>query len=223
MLGIRTFFFSLLLLSSLLLRAQEAPLPSITDSLRVAFEEAPRFVARIHTRNAFVTGVPIRTYGGKIGLAYGKRVNVGVGVHWIEPGRTYKKKLAEDLEEDRELRMVYGSVYFEYSFLYRKHWQVTIPVSVGVGRSWEKRNPLPELQGFEKIQALNHGAVIMYEPGMIAEYQFLEYFGIGGGVGLRLMLLNNRRIDQQFTAPTWELRFRVKLGEIWNRVKSQAS
>ena len=223
MLGLRTFFFSIILLLTLSLKAQEDPLPSITDSLRLAFEESPRFVARVHTRNAFITGVPIRTYGGKVGLAYGERVNFGIGAHWIEPGRTYKRRLSENLEEHRELRMVYGSVYFEYSFLYRKHWQVTIPASLGVGRSWEMRNPLPELPDFNKTQALNHGAVIMYEPGMIVEYQFLKYFGIGGGLGLRLMLLNNRKIDQQFTAPTWELRFRVKLGDIWNRVMSHES
>lgn len=103
-----------------------------------------------------------------------------------------------------DVRMVYGSAYFEYAFHHDEDWRIILPVQLGAGLSWLQDD------GFNS----QRGLVVLYEPSMAIEYGFLDYFAIGGQIGLRLMLINNKDIDKQFTAPTWGLRFRVKLGKL---------
>ncbi|MDG1766408.1 MAG: hypothetical protein P8H98_06410, partial [Flavobacteriales bacterium] len=108
-------------------------------------------------------------------------------------------------------RMLYGSAYFEYAFHHEEDWRIILPVQLGAGMSW--------LQN-QTGENSNRGVVLLYEPSMAIEYSFLDYFAIGGQIGLRLMLINNRDIDKQFTAPTWGLRFRVKLGKLKRDIES---
>lgn len=208
-------FFLLVVLSCALSTASYGQLAShnIADSLREAFKNPPSAVARLETRNAFVTGRPVRTYGIKGGVSFGKRVAVGVGYHWLRHGDSYLFRLPGGMEEVRELRMQYLAGFFEYSFIASRNWEVTIPFVFGVGSSREF------IQEEGPRASFNRAPIVLYEPGIVAEYHFLRYFAAGAGVGMRLMLRRNPNIDQQFTAPIWELRFRVKLGRIWDDVE----
>lgn len=210
----RTFLFHLLLiLLCSELNAQEAGL-RLSDSLKWAFEQEPRVIGRLSTRNAFITGRPVRTYELKGGLNFGNRVSVGIGYHWLKHGDTYAFTREDGTQDLREIRMHYIAGFFEYAFIVRKNWEITLPFVIGIGNSREFI-----LREVGRSDALNRAGVVLYEPGIVAEYHFLKYFAVGGGLGLRLMLKNNRRIDQQFTAPIWEMRFRIKLGEIWRDQK----
>ncbi len=205
---IRIFVISVFLLTTTLSSAQQV---GLTDTIRNAFDKKPSISFRLNTRNSFVTGKPIATRGAKVGWSFGDKVSVGAGVHWIEHNTYTGATIENGIPTLSEVRMMYGSVFFEYSFIYKKRWQVFIPVQLGVGVS---RNRYFNNAGVNEFR--EGGAVILYEPGMIAEYSFLKYFGVGAGGGVRLMLLNNRRIDEQLTAPIWEVRFKVRFGELLN-------
>lgn len=190
------------------LKAQQI---GLTDTIRSAFDQKPSLSVRLNTRNSFVTGRPISTNGVKLGLNYGQKVSVGVGLHWIQHHTIIDAYFRGGVPTLEEVRMMYGSAFFEYSFIYKKRWQVFIPVHLGFGLSRGKHfNSL----GYSEFR--DQGAVILYEPGMIFEYSFLKYFGVGAGGGVRLMLLNNHQIGEQFTAPIWEVRFKFRFGEILN-------
>lgn len=210
----RTFFLALILaLVGLADASGQRANHSIADSLREAFREPPRLTGNLDTRNAFVTGRPVRTYGVKAGAAFGKRVEVGLGYHWLKHGDTYAFRFPDGSEQLRELRMNYIAAYIEYSFIAQRNWEVTIPFVLGVGRSREF------ISGERARDSFNAAAIVLYEPGIVAEYHFLRYFAAGAGVGMRLMLKGNQNIEQQFTSPIWELRFRVKLGRIWEDLR----
>lgn len=208
---VRTLFLCLLFLCSFNAVAQQ---PSLSDTLRLAFDQKPSFTAKFNTRNSFVTGRPVRTYGVKAGANFNNKVAVGVGFHWLEHDNVRIYNEGEPIEQRRELRMAYIAGYFDYIFVRRQHWEITMPVQIGIGTS--KERVLRE----EGTEDINRGGVLLYEPGMIAEYRFLKYFGIGAGVGLRIMLINNGKIDEQFTAPLYELRFRIRFGDIWKDLNS---
>lgn len=190
---------------------------NLTDSLREAFAQPPQFTGNLDTRNAFITGRPVRSYGLKGGLTYGKRVEMGIGYHWLRHGDTYAFQYDDGSEELRELRMAYVAAYFEYRFIARKHWEVTLPFVFGIGRSREFT------VGDRARDSFNGAGIVVYEPAVVAEYHFLRYFAVGAGVGVRLMVKGNQNIDQQFTSPIWELRFRVKLGKIWGDFAEEPS
>ncbi|MFM1932827.1 MAG: hypothetical protein RL226_2130 [Bacteroidota bacterium] len=183
----------------------------ITDSIRKAFDKKPVFSARLNTRNSFISGLPIATRGVKVGFNYGEQVSVGVGYHWITPNIDRVEVDEPGRQLWSELRMWYVSAYMEYSFIYHGNLQVIIPVQIGAGMSRARYHDNGTYQRFD-----DEGLVVLYEPGMVAEYSFLRYFAAGGGVGIRLMLINNRSLGEQFTAPIWEVRFKVKFGQLYN-------
>lgn len=209
---VRTLFLCLFLTSGLASLGQQ---PNLTDSLRFAFDQKPSFTANFNTRNTIVTGRPIRTRSVKAGVSFGRRVGVGIGYNWLEHDNVKIYQSDEGLEERRELRMAYGIVYFEYSFLRKQRWEITLPVQLGVGASRERL-----LSDQDPVQ-INKGGIFLYEPSMIAQYNFLKYFGIGGGVGLRIMLVNNTKIEEQFTAPVYQLHLKIRFGDIWNDITAE--
>lgn len=209
---VRTLFLCLFFASGLTSLGQQ---PNLTDSLRVAFAQKPSFTANFNTRNTIVTGRPIRTRSVKAGMSYRRRVGIGVGFHWLEHDNVKLYESIEGLEERRELRMAYGTLYFEYSFVRKQHWEITLPVHLGMGVSREL------ILSDQEPVTINRGGFLLYEPSMIAQYNFLRYFGIGGGVGLRIMLVNNGKIDEQFTAPLYQLHLKIRFGDIWNDITAE--
>jgi hypothetical protein len=115
-----------------------------------------------------------------------------------------------------ELRLAYLAPYIEYNFIHRKNWEVAIPIRFGIGRSVLL---VPQEDG--SVDHDLNGMVIHYEPAMSVKYRFLEYFGVGMAVGYRLVLENNRKIDQTFNAPTWGLLFSVDLGRIYSDLSQE--
>ncbi len=200
---IRTFFLLLIFLA--FGSATFAQPPSLSDSLIWAFEQPASWLVKFQAQNTFITGKPIRTLGLKVGRSHSDRVAYGGGLNWMTRGIESEVLNEEGQLESTDVRMIYGSAFFEYAFYHDQDWRIVLPVQIGAGTSW--------LNGADNDRR-DAGFVLLYEPAMALEYGFLKYFAVGAQVGLRLMLVNNKSIDKQFTAPTWGLRFRIKLGEL---------
>lgn len=207
----RTFF--LLLSFGLFAFAMTAQPPSISDSLSWAFDQPASWVGKLQTRNSFITGKPIRTFGLKIGRSHADRVSYGIGIHVMDKGIESPVSPLIDIERKEEVRMVYASAYFEYSFYHYQKWRIILPIHLGCGASWHKITE--EGKSFRD----DRSPVVMYEPSMAFEYQLIKYVAIGAEVGFRLMLLNNSNIPKQFTAPTWGLRVKISPGRIFDDLK----
>lgn len=114
-----------------------------------------------------------------------------------------------------KIRMHYGGPFAEYSFYRKGPWEATIPLQVCWGKSsivWS--------DGDTRRRGLT-GAILVYEPAMTIEYKVLGLIGVGGGIGYRLMLMNNREISQQFTSPLYLIRLRFITDAVIARLKSR--
>jgi hypothetical protein len=118
---------------------------------------------------------------------------------------------------EADIRMNYIAPYAEYSFYQKGPWEVSVPIQMGVGKSF-----LCYKQAGEHI-VTNRNSVVIYEPGMTFEYKILKLIGVGAGFGYRIMLRNNRTIDQQFTSPVYALRLRLIFDELHGRYKRHFS
>lgn len=210
----RTFCLLLILVTCLQASIAKGQPTDLFGEIQNSFQTKPRASFKLDSRNAFVAGTPISTFGVKTGLQFGDRVNVGLGAFWLPRG--FKLSFPETLDNAADLAMFYLAPYFEYSFIHRKNWLVTIPVQVGFGTSSIIYKP----ENTEHVR-LFQNSIVLYEPAIIAEYMFLDYFGVGGGLGFRLMIKNNPQIDEQFNSPQWMLRFRVKFGKLLEDIQSQ--
>lgn len=185
---------------------------SLSDSLSHVFREKVFPSAKLDSRNSLVSGRSARINGVKVGVSFGKKMGLGLGYNWMEKGITQYVKVNGE-EKKTEVRLGYIASYVEYSFYKKGSWEAVVPVQLGFGKSHLHYN-----SPWGK-QKLHSGNVMLYEPGMNVEYKILNLIGVGAGVGYRIMLMNNRGIDQRFTSPVYVLRFRVIFDELYRQAK----
>ncbi len=189
---------------------------NLSDSLRHVLRSKPMPTAKLDSRNSFVTGNSAQIQGVKAGLSYKKVLSFGLGYNWLATDFT-ERKLYENVSYEAFLKLRYVAPFIEYSFYKKGPWEVAVPLQIGAGKSfWQI-----EKDG-KKIK-LNEGNVWLYEPIMTVEYKVLNLIGIGGGVGYRIMLKNNREIERQFTSPVYVIRARIIFDEVIKKIKQHKS
>lgn len=204
---------------ALCLQIVNAQTISLMDSLSAAFQEQPRFQFKLDSRNSFITGNNASVMGIKVGLEFGQTASIGIGYNWLYT--KMRSELIDGIEDtpvQADIVFRYIAPYFDYSFYHKKKWEMSIPIQFGVGIS---RLQYTNAAGVTTRR--NQGLIVLYEPSMILEYLALPFIGIGGGVGYRLMLKNNKMIDERFTAPTYKLSFSLKLGVLYNQLRVHGS
>src|SRR5690606_38875424 len=89
-------------------------------------------------------------------------------------------------------------------------WEHTIPIQVGFGNAWYEHR---EYNGISVRE--NYKPVILYEPAMTTQYKLVPWFGVGVGIGYRVLLLNNRNLNENLNSPVYVFRLKVFFGEIY--------
>ena len=176
------------------------------ESIKVSLKHKPSLYATYDGRGSFISNRIAQVKSVKLGVTYNKQFTLALGYNWL------KSDFNTNVNEitPAKLRLQYISPYVEYSFLEHKNIEVTIPVILGFGRSFYK--------GEDQL-LYNTGFICTYEPSMTATYRFLKYFGIGGGIGYRILLVGNRKIIEQFNSPTYTFKFKLFFGDIYKDVK----
>jgi hypothetical protein len=173
--------------------------------MKTCFQYKPKLVLKMDARNSFVTASYAKIKGVKLGLSFHNVLKLGIGYSWMKTDYFIANVL-----DSNNLRFAYGNAFLEYTFHRSKHWQMEIPIQIGVGRI-SYQNSDQEL--------LEKQWVPIWEPAMTFEYLFLKYFGVGIGAGYRLVIKSNTPIMEQFTSPIYIFKFRINFGDIYNDVK----
>jgi hypothetical protein len=202
-----------LVISVCVLENMQAQTINLSDSLRQVFRQRITPSFKFDTRNSFITGSRAKVYGIKAGVSFGKRLTVGLGYNFIGT-RLRENTTLDDIEiRDAEIRMNYVAPYVEYGFFQRGSWEIGTNIQLGAGSSFHRYSE----NGTTRI--IHRGRVILYEPVMSCEYKMFKLIGLGVGYGYRIMLKNNRAIEQQFTSPVYALRVRLIFDELYRRYK----
>ena len=193
----RAIFIILFLGLSFSLKAQ------LFDSIQMSFRHEPKFLFKLETRNSFITSEVVKVRAVKVGLNFNNTSNVGLSYNWL------KNNTLITTADSSLLKMNYISPFYEYSFYRDKHFTLSIPVLLGFGNT-----KYISKEGVKYAKSF----IMTYEPGMMAEYRFLRYFGVGAGVGLRLVLINNKQINEQLNSPVYIFRFKIYFDKIFKDV-----
>jgi hypothetical protein len=206
---------SLLFLSLIsVIRAQ----PTL-DTIKDCLKKKPQVFAKLDGRNSFIENSRAKIFGLKLGISYGKRVHFGLGYNQLyPPASAFDKKIyfADSWGElypiTAHLHMYYISAYAEYTFYQTKHWELSMPLQIGIGKSYY--NYLFLGKTIKTDETFN----FIYEPAVSIQYKFVKWFGVGADVGYRFMLTNDRHLNRSFTSPTYAFKFLVYYGEIFKSV-----
>lgn len=175
------------------------------DSISASLTHKPQVYANYDTRNSFITNQIAKIQSVKLGLTWNKQFTLAIGYNWLNTN--FQTTLQDGIQAELKTRFI--TPFVEYSFLEHKNIEVTIPVHLGFGTSfYQDCNNAIYKRNF----------IMMYEPSMTATLRFLKYFGVGAGIGYRLMLVGNREIQEEFNSPIYVVKTKIFFSDIYNDI-----
>lgn len=213
---------SFIFLIAALLLSSSCP-AQMVDSIRHFTREEPSFLVEFDTRHSFISARHGRIFGLNFGVEHNDRVSYGGGINWLTNTRDHQRELGfGDTSVAGNLSFWFLSPFFEYTFYKSPHWELSMPVRIGMGgASFTYYDPVKDKQMEQ------HQRVFNYEPMMIVQYKFWRYFGITTGLGYRIIFLDGPILPQgegfdlepyRFTSPTYAFGFNFFFGKMFRDI-----
>jgi len=189
----------------------------LADSIKASFHKKPKLSFRWDSHGSFITNTPARMTALGLGVRLGNYVRVGWAINWLNTP-IYRKKIINTGPESIDTvnaQLNYGllSLYANVVVGHVKKWEFTVPFEVGFGSSsytyFDKAN---------KKQEFAKGGIITLEPMLMTEYKVFKWLGVGAGLGLRLVPINNRAMKENFNSLLWDANVSIYFGEIYKGI-----
>ena len=186
----------------------------------VNFKNKPSFFLTLDRTNSFIAGKGASTNELRIGLDFKRKIRLGIGVAGLTSDVVEKKTITTESNHDSTLNarlsLTYLTLSAEYTLYDRKRWQITIPVTTGIGTSYFTY--YENVGGAIKTKRLSEQPVVTMVPSTIVTYRILRWVGLSAGSGYRIMLRNNDLVKQRISSPIYIFRVRIFMGEIYKSV-----
>lgn len=174
-------------------------------------QEKPKLEFKLDSRNSFISSSNVRVFGLKVGLIHLNKLSYGIGYNFLQSNikvLNYKSELGL---VDVNLFYRYWSPYIDYVFYEDSKWQLSIPIQLGFGTTFYRSKT-------NDNRKLAQEFVMSYEPAITFQYRVLEYFSLGAGIGYRVMLVDNKNIEERFNSPVYLLKFKFYFQDFYKDV-----
>ena len=174
-----------------------------------SFHTKPKLDVKLDNRFSFIRNNDVKTVGVKIGLNFNRKFKVGIGFNqMLLP--VGKQILNEDnLLVPVDLEYSYFSPYIEYVYFNSKRWEFSLSTQLGFGNASYRH-----LDENGKRVKLVQSNIFSYEPAMLIDFKIIRWFGIGSGVGYRLVYYKSPGVNEEFSSPEYVVKLKIYLGEI---------
>lgn len=185
------------------------------DTIRASFHTKPKLLFQIDAYNSFVSKEPANTFGYRAGLEFNRRVRLGIGYYKLTSDIVKPRPVTGVFERDSilnaQLDMFFIPVFFEYIFYNTDPWEISVPINIGAGKSyfWFYKNANAD-RG-----RVDEKTVALITITAAGQYKILPWFGVGAGLGFRVMLKDNSNINENFNSVIYSLGLRVFVDEIF--------
>lgn len=169
---------------------------------------------RFETRNSFAGTNYVFFWGTKLGIDLDRKVKFGFGYSWLQ-SRYFSNRFDETqfagTTAKAQPRFRYYSAYMEYDFYREDRWEFSAPVELGFGYSFYRN---------DDVSKMGRGANLLTIFGLNTTYMFSKWVGFGVGVGYRIVFLQNKHMDDHFSAPYYQVKLKIGFSEILRKIKS---
>ncbi len=190
---------------------------TVENDIGRVVKKPPDLFLRFDAKNSFISNSGVKIWGLNIGLNYSDTFKYGLGLYGLSTPvkRDFYETIAGCTDTiNTELNYAYFSLFAEYVFYQTKHWEGSMPIQIGVGGTNFSGN-------YNDSTYMYHPKLVMhYEATLTGHYKLLRYFAIGGGIGYRIMLIDNKPLNLQLTSPIYILKFKFFVGDVYRDVKS---
>lgn len=189
--------------------AQNFSNKTFEDDFNKSFKSKPQLDVKFDSRFSFIAARDFKTSGFKIGVSFNRKFKTGLGYNqFIIPAKS--TIIDQDKMFNAELKYIYFSPYLEYVYFSSKRWEFNLSAQVGIGRGhYQYYN-----ESVQKTIRTKYSTILSYEPAMLIDYKIIRWFGIGTGVGYRLIFYKNSDIEEHLSSPVYIIKLKIYLGEI---------
>ena len=166
------------------------------DSIQSAINQKGSFSFSFNSRNSYITTASAHIWGFMVGVRFDRKVAIGGGINVLN-SPIVKTENIEGQDVQAKLNFSFVSYYVEYLFKLSKHWEIDVPLSIGIGGS----SFTYTLAGLPQVS--DKRTVIPLEPSVEVDYDFNKFWGLYIQTGYRWMLVNNKYINENFNSPTY--------------------
>lgn len=190
----------------------------VKDSSRIYRQKEVAFLVAIDKRNTFIhteTKTPVEVSGGQIGMSIDGKHNLGLGFYAMSAKHSI---VEEKRKETIKLSMGYATIFWEYTFVNTRFWEIGAPMEIGAGSyqtlitydSTQKR--VPEFKDTTK-----HG-ILLLGAGLNVDFKIFRWIGVNAMGGYRLVG-GNEPNKVNFNGVFYSVGMHFYFGELWKMFK----
>jgi hypothetical protein len=149
----------------------------------------------IDQRNSFLhtsrsTNSPVNIWGAKVGVTLYDRHNVGIGGYSVQSS-SQRFIVRDNATIDQKLTFQYLTVFYEYSFIETKRWEVGIPIEAGYGFY----RTVSYNEGTQRFLPDRYGNVYPLGTALDVYFKPTRWLGINAMGGYRYVINNTSRLN----------------------------
>ena len=175
------------------------------DTLREVVKRKYSIDARLESRYSLYENSLISVTGVRIGVAFNRKLRIGGGLSWLKTDATKvvneKNEGGSDVRSLNRLKFWYLCYYLDFVFYKTKRWQLSVPIQAGTGSCWYQKERGYNLGGKDSKYFL-----LLYEPGITAQFKIFKWFGLGSDVGYRFSLSSGKKSGINLNSPSYSFK-----------------
>ena len=168
------------------------------DTIQALFRQQYSVDARLESRNSFIDHQLVSVNGARLGVCFQRKFKIGIGLSWLNS--TVKSPHFTD-DQPQYLKFGYLCYYLDYVFYKTKRWQLSVPIQAGTGSCWYQKERGYNLGGKDSKYFL-----LLYEPGITAQFKIFKWFGLGSDVGYRFSLSSGKKSGINLNSPSYSFK-----------------
>ena len=194
---------------------------TVVDTPLISFKNKPKIFLTLDKTSSFVSGKGATTNEIRMGLDFKKKIRFGIGYASLASDVVTDKSIVTtvtgvDSLVPAKLSLSYMTLSAEYTFYESKRWQITTPLTLGIGSSYFSY--YEAINGEYLTMKMDKGGVALLSASGIATYRILRWVGLSAGLGFRQVIVNNGKVKESFNSPVYLFRIRIFMGEIYKSI-----
>jgi hypothetical protein len=181
------------------------------DTLHEVFKHKYSIDARLESRNSFISNKLISVTGVRLGIAFQRKLRIGGGVSWLKT--EVPVSFSNNELPVKYLKFVYLCYYVDFVFYKTKRWQLSVPIQAGTGISWFQEN-----KTYSYYRSDPKYFLLLYEPGITAQFKVFRWAGLGTDVAYRFALNNNKKTGQHLNSPTYSFKLLFWIDQLFYEI-----
>lgn len=191
---------------------QPQPMAIVDDTVKKRFKIIP--LLNFDTYNSFVADKQAKINGIKIGVELNNRFRFGLSGHKLDKATRLKPRILENDTLHATLNFKYSTLFFEYVLIKNIRWDVSIPLSFGIGFGHVEIYS----SALKKMTYKQNVSTSIISIGTEFDYRIIPWFGVGGGVGYNQLITSYEGLRDKLSSPIYLFKLKVYLGYLYKAI-----